>query len=317
MFCITYTSQIHAAADVPWFSPCADLNTFRFDTGFDDPMNIYEVTPGVLANISTQNLKPCCQDSKALKSSLSFGSMSFQYDGGTSTDRGAGVLPDPFNPDNKMLGFWIRNPNIMGAKGTPVKGRVQMNIYNNKNVKHLKMSVRLFLHPDFKLLNNYPSKIDWLTLSEWWNNATWTKEKYPFRMSVNLYKEAGISPLYFQIHAQTYNATTGVWDKTLWQKIDNQLPVPTGKWMTLEYEIIEGGKNTGKFSLSVTPDGEKKVTVIDVKNYTHHPDDPNPDGLSHINPLKLYTSVPVINYLTSRGAMLQLYWDDLSLVGAQ
>ena len=44
---------------------------------------------------------------------------------------------------------------------------------------------------------------------------------------------------------------------------------------------------------------------------THHSDDPEPTGLTHLNPIKLYTGYQVIDYLREEGYTLQIYWDDL------
>jgi hypothetical protein len=40
---------------------------------------------------------------------------------------------------------------------------------------------------------------------------------------------------------------------------------------------------------------------------------PDPDGVSDFNPLKLYTSKGLIDYMHSRGKTLQIYWDDFKL----
>ena len=55
------------------------------------------------------------------------------------------------------------------------------------------------------------------------------------------------------------------------------------------------------------------MVVFDITNFTHHPNDPNPDGLSHFNPMKLYTSKGLIDYVRDNGKSLQVYWDDFEL----
>lgn len=53
--------------------------------------------------------------------------------------------------------------------------------------------------------------------------------------------------------------------------------------------------------------------VFDVKNYTHNSKDAYPDGVTHFNPMKLYTSKEIVNYSKSKGKTLDIYWDDLKI----
>lgn len=305
------------AAESTWFSACPEFDTFRFESGFEESIDMVVNNITQFAYLNAKNLTPCCQDGKQLRDKLRFGSANIQFQGGSPQDRGAEIVVDPVNKKNKVLAFWLAKPNVLDSKGVPEKGRVQMNVAGNKNIQHVKMSVRLFLHPDFEDLSKYPERISWLAISEWWNNADWTGEKFPFRIGVRLYKDAGEAPLYFYALAETYNVAKKAYDKLpVWTSLNRKLPVPIGKWMTLDYEFIEGDVGQGRFFLAVTPDGEERVVVFDVHNYTHHPDDKNPDGLAEFNPLKLYTNASIINFLGARGKMLQMYWDDLQLIGA-
>lgn len=309
------SAKLHSE-EYSWFNPCYETDGFHFESGFEDDVSVSDSSDGKNARMSSAVAPKCSVEPRSLRDKARFGKLSIQYDGGQQTDRLATITTDPVNNKNKVLSFGISKPNVMGQKGFPIKGRVQMNVYGNKGLKHLKMSVRLFLPTDLKLLNSYPEKIDWLTISEWWNNASWSKEQFPFRISVNLYKDPGSNPLLLKVHAQPFVKEDKRWENDIWEAVNRDFTVPIGKWMTVEYEFVEGDKNQGQFMVAVTPDGEKRTVVFDIHNYTYHPDDPNPDGLSHFNPLKLYTSVKVINYLNSQGANLKLYWDDLNLQGA-
>ena len=320
--CFMTVFLLHAAsvraAESTWFSACPEFDTFRFESGFEEGIDVVVNNVTQYAYLNTKNLTPCCQDGKQLQNKLRFGGVNIQFQGGSPQDRGAEIVVDPVNEKNKVLAFWLAKPNVSDSKGVPEKGRVQMNVAGNKGIQHVKMSVRLFLHPDFEDLSKYPEKISWIVISEWWNNADWTQEKFPFRVGVRLYKDAGKSSLYFLSHAQTYDVKKNSWDSNnpVWESVNRQFPVPIGKWMTLEYEYVEGGRDKGKFLMAVTPDGGERIVIFDIHNYTHHPDDKNPDGLAEFNPLKLYTNASIINFLSARGKMLQMYWDDLQLIGA-
>lgn len=239
------------------------------------------------------------------------GSFKVQYQGGDSSQRLAETAPDPLNPSNQTLRFWIKEPNVGGSKG-----RIQANLYNSDNgIKKLFYSVRLFLPHDFNLLKNAPFDFDWLTLMEFWNNANWDGEDYKFRIKVDLAKVEEESPdsLQVRITAQSYDDGDDEWSIDVWEFFNPNFVVPVQKWMTLKIYFIEGDECNGRFILSITPDGEGETIVHDIRNFTHHPDNPDPDGLKHFNPLKLYTSDDVINYVTDEGGLLNVFWDDFEI----
>lgn len=300
-----------------WFEPCSTADGVSFKSGFDDVDSLAAMTNGQQLGIRAKFARPSCQsDAKQRRHSrFSLGRALIQFQGGDTNERRAEVASDPDNNHNKVMAFVLNRPNVSNGKIKAYKGRVQMNVYDNTNVKIMKVSVRMYLHPDFRLTQSYDDEIDWLAVSEWWNNANWTNEKFPFRISVNLTRPKSNlgEPFHFRVNAQTYDDKQDRWGEPLWTETGASFPVPIGKWITLNYEFKEGDAKTGKFSLSVQTDHGQPITVFDVRNYTHHPDDPHPDGLSHVNPIKLYTSRKLIEHVRSKGGALQIYWDDLDL----
>lgn len=93
------------------------------------------------------------------------GNFNLQYQGGDSTLRFAKIVPEPGNPSNHVLHFWLDKPNVGGSKG-----RIQGNLYGNKGMKEFYQSVRIFLPADFNTVRTFPEKISWLTIAEFWNN---------------------------------------------------------------------------------------------------------------------------------------------------
>ncbi len=65
--------------------------------------------------------------------------------------------------------------------------------------------------------------------------------------------------------------------------------------------------------MAATVEGGKRTVIFDIRDYTQHPEDPNPDGLSKFNPIKLYTSSELPEHVRSQGGALQVLWDDLQL----
>jgi hypothetical protein len=76
---------------------------------------------------------------------------------------------------------------------------------------------------------------------------------------------------------------------TLWSETGAKNAVPIGKWFTLEYYFKEGNAKNGRFYMTIEPDGGKKEMIFDVTNVTHNLPDAAPDGVTHFNPMKMYT----------------------------
>ncbi len=218
------------------------------------------------------------------------GSVKINYEGGEISQRFAEITADPLHPDNEVLHFKIIEPHIR-AGGGKKKGRVQLTLADNQCIKEYYQTVSLYLPPDMEYLTQWEEKFSWLSLFEFWNNANWTGEKNPFRVTVNIVKtESGpTNALYFQA------------------KADHQTPF--GKWMKIEVYIKEVDENNGRFYMSITPEGEQKTILFDIVGNTQHAKEKCPDGFSHFQPLKLYTSDRLIEFMKKNGKNLDVYWD--------
>jgi hypothetical protein len=244
------------------------------------------------------------------------GRLNIQYQGGDAAMRHASLSSDFDRPGNRVLHFMLREPNVVSAAtGQPIKGRVQLNAYDKRalRARELYFSTRLFLHEDFESLRLLPAAIPWLTIASWWNNAGWTSQPHPFKISVNIVKPSPAvgAPLHFRVHASVKDAVRDSWNTKIWEVTNQALTVPTGRWVTLEYYFREGNAATGQFYMALTPDGGNREIVFQVNNWTHHPDDNDPDGLTHLNPVKLYTAPAVIDHVRDHDGALQMAWDDL------
>ncbi len=253
-----------------------------------------------------------------INNSENLGRFSLQYQGGDTTMRFARIVPEPENPDNQVLHFWLRHPNVDNGS----KGRIQGNIYAGRNdrmigINELYQSIRVLLHEDMQVVKTYPRRISWLTIMEVWNNIQWSDDPYPFRITVGMGKlSVTESELYFMVDAEDYEYATGNRRGRyvrIWHEMNTEIPIPIGRWITLEYYIREGDKSDGRFYMAMTPEGGEKQVVFDIQNYTHNTKDPNPEGITHWNPIKLYTSRDLIHYVQREGKALQLYWDDLAI----
>lgn len=147
-----------------------------------------------------------------------------------------------------------------------------------------------------------------LTISEFWNNEWWLPtEKYGFRVTLGIGKPtAEESDLYFILNAEDAGK------KEVWQN-NYKTKVPIGKWFTMEYYFKEGNKETGRFYMAITPDDGTKQVVYNIHNFTQNTFDPEPNGVTGYNPMKLYTSKELVAFMKANGKTLQVYWDDFKL----
>lgn len=231
-----------------------------------------------------------------------------EYTGGDEAQRYARIVPEPGRPDNHVLKFWLGDS--WAASEGQRKARVQTSMYGiQPGYREFHYSVRVFLHPDFKLLENYPRPISWLTIAEYWNNEWWVKnEPYGFRVTLGLGKRSAASgPLRFILNAEDAG------QKEIWQATASEVDVPLGRWFTLDCHYKEGDANSGRYALYITPEGGKRQQVFDVRGATHNTHDPKPDGVTGFNPMKLYTSKELVGYMKAQGSALQVYWDDFRI----
>ena len=237
------------------------------------------------------------------------------YEGGDAAQRSACLVPDPAVPSNRVLRFRITEPNVayQWPDFIQYKARVQAEVYGNVEWRDFYQTVRLRFPAEMAALRDYPGKIGWFTLMEFWNNAGWTDEPHVFRFGFHLEKPdpAPGTDLYFATGSQTYSPAKGFVD--IWRTHNSALPVPFGEWMRLELYFREGNADTGRFFAAVTPANGQRTVLFDVHGWTHHPDNPEPAGLKQNCPLKLYTSDEVMNHLRSRGLALEVDWDDLEI----
>lgn len=244
------------------------------------------------------------------------GNATIQYEGGTPDDRYAKVIDDPTRPGNKVLAFWLKGASItrQGMSGR-YKGRVQL-ILPDVNMTSVYERVRMYLPADDALYRSYPRDNVWFTINEFWFGAPWKGERYPLRISLNLVKRAGDKkPLWLGVNADkpAGNPNSGRWTR-VWDQVNQNFDVPVGEWLDVEVGYKQGNASSGRFYVAVTPASTgKKVEVLNVTNWTYNSQAPRPIPLTHWQPLKLYTSSDVIDYVRDKGGVLQIYWDNLEI----
>ena len=243
----------------------------------------------------------------------SIGTIKINFGDGDPTQRSAAIVPDPDPaalPGNEVFRFQILEPHQ--SEPTLMKGRVQLDVNENQCITEVHQTVRLFLDPELDFLRQWDEQFGWFSLFEFWNNADWTNERYPFRVTVNLRKDATgpVDHLYFNVKGDMKNNCFYCRWHDVWDHTGTGFPVPIGSWMEIEVYIREGDDSDGRFLMAVTPEGGARQVVFDVTETTQHPDETCPDGFTHMQPLKLYTSDRLINYMRDSGRAVTVYWDD-------
>lgn len=99
---------------------------------------------------------------------------------------------------------------------------------------------------------------------------------------------------------------------------DESLEVPIGRWFRLRTEMIEGDKHTGVMCISMIV-GNKETVIYNRKMQTmatafcekKH----QSQGFTLIQPIKLYTSAQLTEWMRERGLAIEAYFTDWSLNG--
>ncbi len=244
-----------------------------------------------------------------LENHPNIGDFKIQYQGGSSSERLAEILTDPTDSTNKVLKYWTTHGAISGSSRDYT--RIQGNVYGNNGLTNVFHKFRMYLPHDWDPIKyTYTRDLEWMTITEYWNNANWTSEGDEFRITVNIQKlSTGPDSLYLQVHGDD---RSGSWN-TYWDTVNTTFFIPTGKWITVTSHFIEGDAANGRIIIKMQPDGEPETVVHDIRNFTHGPNDNSPDGLSHFNPLKLYTSEWPIDHIRNNGGVMNILWDDLEI----
>ena len=296
--------------------PATLKGSLVFQSNFEPPCGVVPINATTDRMTGKDALMGSNNDWDALEVNVLSTRPYFNYNGGDLTKRFAKISTDPVNTSNKVLQYSINDS--WTETGGDIKARVQYEFYGIKSgYKEYYQSVRIFLPDEFSLLRKYPSTIKWLTIVEIWNNITWSQTvPNRYRLTLGIGKLIPTEDdLRFILDAQDcqLNPDGSQLYTTLWSANGGKLAVPIGKWFTLEYYFKEGNAKNGRFYMTIEPDGGKKEIIFDITNVTHNSTDTAPDGVTHFNPMKMYTSKELIDYLKQQGKSLNMYWDDFKL----
>jgi hypothetical protein len=234
------------------------------------------------------------------------------YEGGDPSGRFAKVIPDPTKSGNHVLHYWLKEAQVSSERKGRYKGRIQM-ILADLQWTEAYQRYRMYLHPDLKPYRSYPGESTWFTINELWFGASWEGHPNPFRITLGIAKEKGVGkPLGFLATGEIKEK--GKW-KPVWHSFNDKFEVPIGEWLDIEVGYKQGDKNTGRFYVAVKRTSDAVMTtIVDVHDWTYHPRAKKPVPMTQWNPLKLYTSSSIIDFIRNHGGATQIYYDDLTIL---
>ncbi len=243
----------------------------------------------------------------------------YGYGSGDTSSRIASIVADPLNPENKVLHYWYKGP----VEGKMRKARMQSSYSGRKDLKEWYSKSRILLPHDLSAIAKHDGAIGtasvlnahppmWFTLAEFWSNLAGGKKTITntFRITLAIRKDAGAGKkLRFGLTGEVWVNSMSTY-QSVWDVECRDCTIPFGEWLQTETYFKEGDYKTGRFYWALTREDGTKIVVFDVHDYTHHPDDPSPNGMQDLSLFKLYTSPTLVDLIRENGGVTQIYWDD-------
>lgn len=220
------------------------------------------------------------------------------------------IRTDPDDASKKVLYAQVIDDDI----NTPSTSRAQLSIGFNDgvNLPIYHTSHRMYLHKDIGHLTNFSADITWFTLFEIWNEhvPTWTGDQAgSARWSLSIHKSKGTGQaLFWEIDAQ-FTQPQEVIFKPIWGESNKMVPIPLGKWFTLDLYMKRGEGANGRMIIKITPDGEATSTLFDIANSTVYPGHPEIQ-ISTWQPFKIYLYDEYLDWMRSNNKVLAAYYND-------
>lgn len=218
------------------------------------------------------------------------------YEAGDDSQRKALLCDDPVDSSNTVLKFILNEAAIPEAGR--MKGRVNMIFDKMAEYAHYSQRVRLYLSPDMAHLKDWSQKIDWLTLFEFWSTDNQ-------RITLGLAKNAGPGPQELFFNLEYSSKPLGISWKDDYSVTATQFAVPFGEWLDIEVQVAAGSGEAATSTVLLHGAGTRTTLFESHAGFGQY------WGLTRVNPMKLYTSEALIDYMKDNGWELSVYWDDL------
>ena len=284
-----------------------------FRTGFEresigEPAHCHNDIVGVDRSVEAPN-----DWQQHLEAHPMIGRFGIQFSNGNSDDRYAKIVDDPTGAgQGRVLKYWMKNALRPTSPGR-FKGRIQVNmVKGSTKFDEMTSCMKVFLHPNFRVLEQREKRLSWLTLQEYWTNPVWGKKIPHFRITLDIHKKAGIGERFYW----HLGSTRTVRHIRYWEADthDQGIRVPIGEWFTLSVYYKQGDATSGRFRVRITYADGTERELFDVTNWTMSPDNPDEQtGMVFWNPMKLYASEKTFSYIRDKAGPATVYWDDWEL----
>ena len=205
------------------------------------------------------------------------------------------------------------------------KARIQ-HALTNLTVSSFEYEVSLRLGAGFQhLSDNYPLKINWMTIGEFWNEQPNGDRG---RLTLNLVKETAVSgestPFYLGIKSeyQASGSTDGWLHHWRYPGEDvafgsaapefSLVAVPVEEWIRIRVRSFAGDDQTGLTVVELLDASGQVQSVANVPGATLYPDG-EVIHFTTLHTMKLYTNGNLMCWLKGEGFPLEIWWDNYEL----
>jgi len=224
------------------------------------------------------------------------------------------IVADPVNPHVRVMNAVVvdDDPDKSGTSRAQLtlgfKDGVDLSVYHTSH--------RMYLNPDIRFLETYSSSITWFVLSEIWAEDGIQSGIFPdgdqagsARWGFTLRKEPGSGQsLFWRIKAE-YMQPEKIAYNSIWTYENKTVPVPFGKWFTLDIYLKRGDDAHGKYKITMTIDGQQPVILFDVNGSTIYPGHPELKITNWQN-FKLYLDDKYLDYMRENNKKISVYYND-------
>jgi hypothetical protein len=261
--------------------------------------------------IATVNSKLVLNGWDLLKSHPSIEALELNNIGGTSYAYQQ-IRTDPLNSSRRAMYATILNddPNVSGT----TRAQMTIRFKDGVNLPVYHTSHRMYLGSDIGYLKNYSSAIYWFELFEIWNKRISGMDgsgSGSARWGLYLNKASGAGqPLYWVMQSEYMQPASRELDD-IWKYTNKQVPIPLGKWVTLDLYMKRGQGTNGKLIITLTPDGGSPQVLFNITNTTVYPGRPEIQ-LKSWQPFKLYLDDRLLDWMKANGKRIAAYYNDFT-----
>ena len=224
------------------------------------------------------------------------------------------VGPSTFTSVEKVLdgGVSVIKAKIIGTDPNDAARFQTSTYFLSKDYGIYHHTQRMKIGSEVSAITNYPEIITaksggaWFTIFETWMGQSVS------RINVSLYKEKGVGkPILWQLQNEWEEGSSTPY-RTIWEAPLSTIPIPFGKWFTMDVFIKSGEGANGQVKIIITVDGEAPITLFDIKNTTTSPGMPSVFRRK-TDHMKFYIGGTLRKYMLNNNKALEVSYGDYKI----